>query len=87
MENIFPILLAAKLTDNDKYEKLVSGNGSGLIEDIWVNELGCEHNDHIYGTMVYLSIFQNEGVHPTDEILEERERILRYLNKSFLYES
>lgn len=87
MENIFPILLAAKLTDNDKYEKLVSGDGSGLIEDIWVNELGCERNDHIYGTMVYLSIFQNEGVHPTDEILEERERILRYLNKSFLYES
>ena len=34
MENIFPILLAAKLTDNDKYEKLVSGKGSGLIDDI-----------------------------------------------------
>lgn len=87
MENIFPILLAAKLTDNDKYEKLISGNGSGFIGDIWVNELGCERNEHIYGTKVYLSIFQNEGVHPTDEILEERERILRYLNKSFLYES
>lgn len=87
MENIFPILLAAKLTDNDKYEKLISGNGSGFIGDIWVNELGCERNEHIYGTKVYLSIFQNEGTLLSDEILDERERILRYLNKSFLYKS
>lgn len=87
MENIFPILLAAKLTDNDKYKKLVNGNGSGLIDDIWVNELGRERNDHTFGTKVYLSIFQNEGTLLSDEILDERERILRYLNKSFLYKS
>ena len=81
MQNIFPIFLAAKYTSDDKYKKLVDGNGGDMIDAIWEDKLGYGHNE--CRTRGYLSMFPNDGSTLSDEAIIEKNKILQYFDRPF----
>ena len=81
MQYILPIFLAAKYTSDDKYKKLVDGNGGDMIDAIWEDKLGYGHNE--CRTRGYLSMFPNDGSTLSDEAIIEKNKILQYLDRPF----
>ena len=81
MEEVFPILLAEKFTNNDAYETLIRGEGGDILESFWKEELEYSKAQIEINMNMYLSVFGKPGSSLCPNYTYAKEDILTYLKR------